>query len=388
MLIWVIGMSGAGKTSIGESMLNIMQAQEPEGKWILLDGDTVRSRFNHQYGYDLEGRRINNQNMVKLCEEQLNKGHNVIACILSIFPEQQIENRIKFKNYKQVFIKVSIEKLKQRDNKRIYSKAENNLMDNVVGVQIPFPEPVNSDYVLCNDTDNVRSFDLARETLKGLGILKEIDYRYTKIDLLDKPTKYEYTEYVGREFLASFKKNRDYFLANSHQDKVVIEKVNSGKTKFYSKYSYVKDSWIFNFDRELDKEGGCSNTRKKLVSILKDLNHKRHHIIQDEIILKLIGRFEVSKKIFDNYDWESLKRKSSESRDLFNYPLLSIILSFYILELQNLNLNIYKNAQLKINDIIISSNKFTKSKVLNHASCIAIALEKNTFEEELDELLS
>ena len=100
MLIWVIGMSGAGKTSIGESMLNIMQAQEPEGKWILLDGDTVRSRFNHQYGYDLEGRRINNQNMVKLCEEQLNKGHNVIACILSIFPEQQIENRIKFKNYK------------------------------------------------------------------------------------------------------------------------------------------------------------------------------------------------------------------------------------------------------------------------------------------------
>jgi len=395
MLIWVIGMSGAGKTTIGEFMLNIMQRQYPDKKWVLLDGDSVRSRFDHTYGHDIEGRMKNSQNMVQLCKEEIKNGNNVIAFILSIFPEQQLQNRIDFVEYKEIYVKVSLKKLKQRDNKGLYYKAENNLIDNVVGIQIPFPEPLNPDYILDNEKDNVKFVDLASEALKGIGLLKNTTYSYTKNNLLNNPIKYQYTEYEGKDFLKAYLKNRNRFLQKISPNMLSkkpfscsIENHTGESNLFFANYNRINKDWIYYFEKNLKNTNEISKTRSKLIGILNQLNNRQLNTESEQFILRLVQKFEVSKKLFDCYNWDTLKKRTEDSTDLFNYPLFGVILSFYILEVSDDKKNIYRNTHLKINDIIVSANHFLNSTNLKSASCISVALEIYSLEDEIHDLLS
>ena len=69
------------------------------------------------------------------------------------------KQQIDFKNkyiYKatKIAIDVPMEILIQRDTKNLYKKALKNEIDNVVGIQIPFPRPVNADLVLSEWDDD------------------------------------------------------------------------------------------------------------------------------------------------------------------------------------------------------------------------------------------
>jgi len=66
--------------------------------------------------------------------------------------------------------------LLRRDNKNLYTRAAKGEIVNVVGVDIPFPEPENSDLVIENDldrldfddlTDRIMSIDSVREALRN-----------------------------------------------------------------------------------------------------------------------------------------------------------------------------------------------------------------------------
>ena len=59
-------------------------------------------------------------------------------------------NRENFKNYFEIYVKVDFDKLIEREIKGIYKEALNGTRKDVVGVDIPFPEP-KSDYILDNN---------------------------------------------------------------------------------------------------------------------------------------------------------------------------------------------------------------------------------------------
>ena len=73
---------------------------------------------------------------------------NVVSCVLSIFPEWQDWNRKNFSQYYEIYIYSSIERLKKYDDKGIYGKAKKGDINNVVGLDIPFPEPKRSNLVI------------------------------------------------------------------------------------------------------------------------------------------------------------------------------------------------------------------------------------------------
>ena len=80
----------------------------------------------------------------------------VVASVLSIFPEWQKWNRENINNYFEIYVKVDFDILLQREIKSLYKDAIEGKINNVVGVDIDFPEP-NSNYVIDNNSD--KDFD-------------------------------------------------------------------------------------------------------------------------------------------------------------------------------------------------------------------------------------
>ena len=77
---------------------------------------------------------------------------SVVAAVLSIFPEWQQWNRENINDYKEIYIKASLESLKKRDTNGLYLGAEKGTIQNVVGYDIPFIEPPNPDFIIENNS--------------------------------------------------------------------------------------------------------------------------------------------------------------------------------------------------------------------------------------------
>ena len=85
MIIWVIGMSGAGKTAIGRELFKIRKRENPAT--VFIDGDEIRDVFKndrHAGDYSVEGRGKNAERIRALCEWLDRQDIDVVCCILSI----------------------------------------------------------------------------------------------------------------------------------------------------------------------------------------------------------------------------------------------------------------------------------------------------------------
>lgn len=147
MVTWIIGLAGAGKTTIGREVHRLLQLEKPNV--LFLDGDHVRHIMGNDLGHDLEDRRQNAWRICRMCQYLDNQGIDVVCSILSIFREHQDWNRTAFQQYLEVFVEVPMSELRQRDQKGLYSDAEAGRIKDVAGVDLPFTPP-NADLVLSN----------------------------------------------------------------------------------------------------------------------------------------------------------------------------------------------------------------------------------------------
>ena len=147
MVIWIIGKSGAGKTFLGKKIYYKIKKNFKKTIWI--DGDKFRRKFSRDLGFSIKERRKNSLRIQKYCKSYEKKNYIVICSILSIFRDHQKKNRKSFNKYFQIYIKASNKKLIRRNKKKIYNKKIN-----VVGKDIKFPTPFNSDLVIFNNFKN------------------------------------------------------------------------------------------------------------------------------------------------------------------------------------------------------------------------------------------
>ncbi len=166
MVIWFIGLSGSGKTTLGREVAQQWRALSPNT--VLLDGDELRKVFAHDRGdqpFTIEGRRLNAERIVALCELLDSQGINVVCCILSIFPEMREQNRKRYSRYFEVFMDAPIDVLQSRDVKGVYASAKTKEVQNIVGMDIPFERPLNSDMVIETSSDNPDIKQLAMDVI-------------------------------------------------------------------------------------------------------------------------------------------------------------------------------------------------------------------------------
>jgi len=171
MVTWMIGLSRAGKTTL--SQLLYKKLKPDVSNLVLLDGDAIRVLFGSDVDHTIEGRRKNAERISHLSKFLSDQNIHVIAAVLSIFLEWQAWNRKNISNYQEVYIKASMDSLEKRDTNGLYSQAKKGLMKNVVGVDIPFPEPKQPDLVVENNIETA-NFDSMLEKVLTLAEIRKI----------------------------------------------------------------------------------------------------------------------------------------------------------------------------------------------------------------------
>jgi len=121
MVIWIIGLSSSGKSKIAGLVYKKLKKKKTNTVW--LDGDKVRKIYNDKLGHTLKDREKNAERISRLTKYFSDQNINVIASVLSNFPKWQNWNKKNIKNYKQVYLKVTLENLILRDKKNLYKKA-------------------------------------------------------------------------------------------------------------------------------------------------------------------------------------------------------------------------------------------------------------------------
>ncbi len=166
MIIWLIGLSGVGKTAIGMEAYKLLRAKRPNV--VFLDGDIVREIMGGDLGYTMDDRLNNARRICRLGKYLDSQGIDVVCGILSIFPETQKWNRENIPHYFEVYIRAPLETLIQRDPKGLYRRALAGEIKNVVGMDIEFPPPPHPDLIIDNDTMLASLEPIARRILNAI----------------------------------------------------------------------------------------------------------------------------------------------------------------------------------------------------------------------------
>jgi len=166
MVVWLIGLSGAGKTTLAKEI--VAGTSIKNHNTVLLDGDVIREIFNNDLGYSMEDRLLNAKRICQLGKFLDDQGVNVVCAILSIFPETRDWNRKNIKNYYEVYIETPIEILADRDSKGIYGKYKRGEISKVVGMDIDFPVPDKPDLVIKNINSKEELLSFAKPIIERI----------------------------------------------------------------------------------------------------------------------------------------------------------------------------------------------------------------------------
>lgn len=142
-VIWITGLSGAGKTTLANTLVVKLRA---EGQVVVqLDGDELREVFgttvSNTQNHGLEGRLALAMQYAYLCRLIASQGVIVVISTISLFRRVHAWNRKSLPGYFEVYLKVPLAELRRRDPKSIYSRFEAGELSNVVGLDLSFDEP-------------------------------------------------------------------------------------------------------------------------------------------------------------------------------------------------------------------------------------------------------
>ncbi len=147
-VIWLTGLSGAGKTT----MANFLHAYlEHQGhKSCVLDGDELRAGVNKDLGFDDVSRKENIRRTAEIAFLFYKKGFIVLVSLISPFREDREAARSLFPSgaFFEVFVDTDINICEQRDVKGLYKKARSNLLTFFSGIDSVYEAPQTPDIII------------------------------------------------------------------------------------------------------------------------------------------------------------------------------------------------------------------------------------------------
>lgn len=179
-LYWITGLSGAGKTTIGNQLYYTLRKKK--NNVILLDGDILKKMFGegNKISYTLEARKERAGRYAKLCKMLTDQGMIVICCTIAMFEDIREWNRKNIPNYIEVFLDVPMKILIERDQKGMYSEYKKGEFKNLAGLDLTVEFPRNPDIIINND---------GSLTVNSC-VQKIIEYKVPKDSLFKRDTKY------------------------------------------------------------------------------------------------------------------------------------------------------------------------------------------------------
>ncbi len=166
MVIWITGLSASGKTTLAKYFKTNMKKKNYQ--FTLVDGDNVRDIFFNDLGFDEKSRFKQITRMQEIAKFLDDENCNVIVAALYSHPKLLNRNRKLFKNYFEIYLKANINFLAKRETKKIYFKAINKKIKNVVGIDIKWHVPMKPNLIFDqkNNYELKQMFNLIYKKIK------------------------------------------------------------------------------------------------------------------------------------------------------------------------------------------------------------------------------
>lgn len=170
--LWFTGLSGAGKTTICEHLLPLLEARGL--KFEVLDGDVVRTNLSKGLGFSKEDRDINIRRIGFVCNLLTRNGIIAISAAISPYRSIRNENRNLIGHFVEVYVECPLAVCEERDVKGLYAKARSGEIKEFTGISDPY-EPPEKPEIVCRTSEQSpeRSAQHVIEKLVHLGYLSE-----------------------------------------------------------------------------------------------------------------------------------------------------------------------------------------------------------------------
>lgn len=164
--VWLIGLSGAGKTTIGAELEKLLI--EKGFLTQILDGDNIRSGINRNLSFTEADREENIRRIAEVNKLFLNCGVITINCFINPTEETRdfVESILGKNDIMEAYISTPLEVCEKRDVKGLYGKARRGEIKNFTGINSPFDPPKDPDVTV--STQNCTPRESAEIILKAL----------------------------------------------------------------------------------------------------------------------------------------------------------------------------------------------------------------------------
>lgn len=157
LCVYLVGLSGSGKSTIANVLINKLKELETERKITLLDADVIRLNLSKGLGFSKEDRSTNVRRIGYVASEIVKHGGIVICANIAPYEEDRLFNRnqiSQYGKYIEVFVNTSLECCERRDIKGLYKMARDGKILNFTGINDPFEPPLTADLLLDGDEHN------------------------------------------------------------------------------------------------------------------------------------------------------------------------------------------------------------------------------------------
>lgn len=173
-VIWFTGLSGSGKSTIANTLEQMMYANGYHT--YLLDGDNIRHGLNKDLDFTDQGRVENIRRIGEVAHLFVDAGMIVLTAFISPFRSDRalVRDLLGADEFIEVFVDTPLEICEQRDPKGLYEKARTGKVRNFTGIDSPYEAPEAPELVLSTAgktpdecAHELYRFLIAREVLKN-----------------------------------------------------------------------------------------------------------------------------------------------------------------------------------------------------------------------------
>lgn len=156
IVIWLTGLSGAGKTTNAVALEKAIQKRGYFTK--IFDGDIIREGINKDLGFSEKDRVENIRRIAEITRLFMDSGLIVICSFIS--PTKEVRDLAKKiigeEYFCEVYVNCSLEVCEKRDVKGLYKRARNGEIKNFTGIDSPYEPPENPDIEIFTDTNSLK----------------------------------------------------------------------------------------------------------------------------------------------------------------------------------------------------------------------------------------
>lgn len=140
-VIWLTGLSGAGKTTIARALETALKA---EGRAVfVLDGDCLRRGLCADLGFSPADRRENIRRVGEVARLFADAGMVCIVALISPYRQDRARARAAAgsRGFLEVYINAPLAVCERRDPKGLYARARRGELADFTGVSAPYEPP-------------------------------------------------------------------------------------------------------------------------------------------------------------------------------------------------------------------------------------------------------